>query len=83
MEEYEPGKSIKISTSGKTEDAKTYDLTATDLKAHLASNLKVGDWVSVKEKTDNNGKKMLTIARSKHAAREQSGTSQPEQKPQQ
>jgi hypothetical protein len=74
VEEYEPGKSIKISTPGKSEGTRTYDLSASDTKAHVASNVKVGEWVSVKEKTDNSGKKMLTISRSKHAGRQAQGT---------
>ena len=71
VEEYVPGKSIKITTPGKTEGTKTYDLADKDMVHHVASNVKVGEWVSVTEKTDNHGKKMMTIARSKHAARQQ------------
>ena len=68
VEEYQPGKSIKISTPGKTEGTKTYSLDSKDETYHLASHLKVGDWVAVTEKTDNHGKKVMTIAHSKHAA---------------
>jgi hypothetical protein len=71
VEEYTPGKSIKISTPGKTEGAKTYDLTDKDVAYHVAANVKNGEWVSVTEKTDNHGKKVMTISRSKHAARQQ------------
>ena len=71
VEEYTPGKSIKITTPGKTEGTKTYDLADKDMVHHVASNVKVGEWVAVTEKTDNHGKKMMTIARSKHAARQQ------------
>jgi hypothetical protein len=34
----------------------------------VASNVKVGDWVSVTEKTDNSGKKTITIQHSKQRA---------------
>ena len=71
VEEYQPGKSIKITTPGKTEGTKTFDLNVKDATYHVASNLKVGDWVSVTEKTDNHGRKITTISHSKHAARAQ------------
>ena len=71
VEEYTPGKSIKISTPGKTEGTKTYDLTDKDVAYHVAANVKNGEWVSITEKTDNHGKKVMTISRSKHAARQQ------------
>jgi hypothetical protein len=71
VEEYTPGKSIKISTPGKTEGTKTYALDDKSEAYRLPTSLKVGDWVSVTEKTDNHGKKVMTIAHSKHAAREQ------------
>jgi hypothetical protein len=71
IEEYTMGKSIKITTPGKTEGTKTYALDTKDETYHLPSNLKVGDWVSITEKTDNHGKKVMTIAHSKHAARAQ------------
>ena len=71
VEEYTPGKSMKISTPGKTEGTKTYSLDSKDENHHVASNVKVGDWVSITEKTDNHGKKVMTISRSKHAAQTQ------------
>ena len=69
VEEYQASKSIKISTPGKTEGTKTYSLDSKDETYHVTPNLKVGDWVSVTEKTDNHGRKVMTISRSKHAAR--------------
>ena|SRR5436305_3286507 len=71
VEEYQPGKTLKISTPGKTEGTKSYDLSVKDATFHTASNLKVGDWVAVTEKTDNHGHKVTTISHSKHAARAQ------------
>src|SRR6476469_7895102 len=71
VEEYTAGKSIKITTPGKTEGTKTYDLTDTGITHHVASNVKVGDWVSVTEKTDNHGKKTLAISHFKNPAKHQ------------
>ena len=71
VEEYTPGKSIKVSVPGKIIDTKTFDLADKDVMSHVASNIKVGDWVSVMEKTDKNGKKHLQVQHSKqNAARE-------------
>lgn len=69
VEEYQPGKTLKISTAGKTEGAKTFALDNKGETYHVGS-LKVGDWVSVTEKTDNHGNKVMTVTHSKHAARE-------------
>jgi hypothetical protein len=69
LEEYKLGKFMKISTPGKTEGTKTVSLDNKDETYHIAPNLKVGDWIAVTEKTDNHGKKVMTIAPSKHAAR--------------
>ena len=66
VEAYEPGKSIKVSTPGSTEGSKTFDLSGSDLTAHVASSVKVGEWVAIKEKTDNNGHKTITVSKSKH-----------------
>jgi hypothetical protein len=71
IEEFTAGKSIKITTPGKIEGTKTFALDTKDETFHVPSNLKVGDWVSVTEKTDNHGRKVMTIAHSKHAARAQ------------
>jgi len=42
----------------------------------VASNLKVGEWVSVAEKTDSNGQKTITVKPSseKHASRTKTTT---------
>ena len=64
IESYDPNKSLNISTPGKTASTKSFDLTKSDETRKIASNLKVGDWVSVMEKTDNNGHKTLTIEKS-------------------
>jgi hypothetical protein len=69
VEAYDAGKSIKVSTPGSPEGSKTFDLSGSNLTAHVPANLKVGDTVSVKEKTDNNGHKTVTVSHSKHAAR--------------
>ncbi len=72
VEEYQARKWIKVSTPGKTEGSRTVDLSGNNLTANVPSDIKVGDWVSVSEKTDNNGHKTVTVERSKHAARSRS-----------
>jgi hypothetical protein len=71
VEEYQLNKSIKITTPGKSEGTRTIDLTAKDQTTKIAPGVKVGDWVSVVERTGKNGRKTLTIKPSKSAAREQ------------
>ena len=57
VEEYTPGKSLKVTTPGKVEGSRTFDLTDKDVAYHVAASVKVGEWVSVTEKTDQHGKK--------------------------
>jgi hypothetical protein len=70
VEEYQPGKTLKISTPGKSEGTKSFALDTKGETYHLGS-VKVGDWVSVTEKADNHGNKVMTVTHSKHAARTQ------------
>jgi hypothetical protein len=71
VENYEPGKSIKVTVPGKVVSTKSFDLDAKDTTANVASNVKTGEWVRVVEKTDNNGHKTITVTPSteKHAPR--------------
>jgi hypothetical protein len=71
VESYEPGKTIKVTVPGKVESTKSFDLSAKDTTFNVASDVKTGEWVSVREKTDNNGHKTVTVSRSthKHATR--------------
>ncbi|HJT86968.1 MAG TPA: hypothetical protein VJ732_03905 [Bryobacteraceae bacterium] len=71
IQSYNENKSITVSTPGNTGNSKTFDLNGSDVTTKVAGNLKVGDWVRVRERTDNNGHKMITVTRSseKHAAR--------------
>src|SRR5438270_204055 len=61
VEGYEPGKSIKVSVPGTVVTTKSFDLAGSDITANVASNIKVGDWVRVQEKTDNNGHKTVSV----------------------
>ena len=61
VESYEPGKSIKVSVPGTIVSTKSFDLASKDVTASVAPNIKVGEWVSVVEKTDNNGHKTVTV----------------------
>ena len=61
VESYEPGKSIKVSVPGTIVSTKSFDLDGKDATVNVAPNLKVGEWVSVAEKTDANGYKTVTV----------------------
>lgn len=71
VESYEPGKSIKVTTPGKLESSRTVDLQGKNLTAHVTSSIKNGSWVTIIEKTDNNGHKTVTVTPAKSAARSQ------------
>ncbi len=68
VESFEAGKSITVSVPGTLSTTKSFDLNAKDETANVASNVKVGDWVSVQERTDNNGHKMVTVKHSTEKA---------------
>ena len=61
VESYEPGKSIKVTVSGKIISTKSFDLDDKNTTVNVASTVKTGGWVSVVEKTDNNGHKTVTV----------------------
>ena len=61
VESYEPGKSIKVTVPGKIVSTKSFDLDNKDATVNVASDVKTGEWVSVMEKTDNNGHKTVTV----------------------
>jgi len=61
VEGYEPGKSIKVTVPGKIISTKSFDLDDKDTTVHVPANVKVGDWVSIVEKTTNNGHKTVTV----------------------
>ena len=64
VESYEPGKSLKVTVPGKIVSTKSFDLDSKDWTYHVAPDLKVGQWVKVNERTDNNGHKSLTVQHS-------------------
>ena len=61
VESYDPGKSIKVTVPGKIMNTKSFDLSGKDITAKVPSTIKTGEWVSVVEKTDNNGHKTVTV----------------------
>ncbi len=71
VESYQPGQSLTISTPDSAQGTRTFDLSKQDVKAKVSSDVKVGDWVSVAQKTDSSGKQTITVKKSKSAAREQ------------
>jgi hypothetical protein len=68
MVDYQPGKWIEVSSPGKIERVRTIDLTGKNLTAHVASDVKVGEWVTVVANTDNDGRKTVVVERAKHAS---------------
>jgi len=68
VENYEAGKSIKVTIPGTVSSTKSFDLEGKDITAHLPANIKNGDWVKVSEKTDNNGHKTVTVTHSTEKA---------------
>ena len=61
VESYEPGKSIKVTVPGKIITTKSFDLDDKNTTVTVAPAVKTGGWVSVVEKTDNNGHKTVTV----------------------
>jgi len=66
VESYEPGKSIKVTVPGTIVSTKSFDLTSKDETVNVAPNVKVGEMVSVVEKTDAKGHKTVTVKPSAH-----------------
>ena len=75
VESYDRGKSLTVTVPGKISSTKSFDLNSKNETVHIASSLKVGDWVSVREKTDNNGHKTLTVTRTKSPVKKTTSTS--------
>jgi hypothetical protein len=71
VESYEPGKSIKVTVPGKVVSTKSFDLDTKDATVNVAPDVKTGGWVSIVEKTGNDGHKTVTVKPSseKHASR--------------
>ena len=61
VESYEPGKSIKVTVPGKIVSTKSFDLDDKDTTVDVAPNVNTGGWVSVVERTANNGHKTVTV----------------------
>jgi hypothetical protein len=78
VENDQPGKSINVTVPGAIVSTKTFTLDSKDETVNVASSIKNGDWVSVAEKTDNNGHKTVTVKPSteKQAASRMKKTSQ-------
>jgi len=64
VESYEIGKSLKVTVPGKIVSTKSFDLGEKGETYHVARDLKPGQWVTVREKTDNSGHKTLTVQHS-------------------
>jgi hypothetical protein len=64
VENYEAGKSIKVTVPGTIVSTKTFDLGDKDTTVNVAANVNAGDWVSVVQKTDSTGHKSVTVKHS-------------------
>jgi hypothetical protein len=69
VESYDAGKSLKVSVPGKIITSKSFSLNSKDYTYNVANNIRPGDWVTVSEKTDDNGHKTLNVARSSERTR--------------
>ena len=69
VEGYEAGKWIKVSSPGKIERIRTIDLIGKNLTAQVGGDIKTGQWVTVVTKTDNDGRKSITVGPAKRASR--------------
>lgn len=68
VEEFEPGKTLKVTVPGKLITTKSFDLNSKDWTYHVPRSIKAGQWVTVSERTDNNGHKILTVVHSSRPA---------------
>lgn len=66
VENYDVGKSIKVTVPGKIIKTKSFSLDDKNTTVNVAPTVKTGEWVSVVEKTDNNGHKTITVKPSSH-----------------
>jgi hypothetical protein len=64
VESFEAGKSLKVTVPGKVVNTKSFSLDSNDWTYKVPNNLKVGDWVKVREMTASNGHKTLTVQHS-------------------
>ena len=69
VESYEPGKSISVTVPGTIIKTKSFDLNSKGEVVRMSSTIKKGDWVTVRETTDNNGHKTVTVSRARRMAR--------------
>jgi hypothetical protein len=68
VEKYDEGKSMSVTVPGKISSTKSFDLNTKDETYKMPSTLKVGDWVTVRESTDNSGHKTMTVTHAKPSA---------------
>ena len=55
-----------MTVPGKIVTTKSFDLDSKDETVNVSPKIKMGDWVSVVEKTDNSGHKTVTVKPSAH-----------------
>jgi hypothetical protein len=69
VDSYEAGKSLSVTVPGKIVKTKSFDLNDKNETVHMSSTIKKGDWVTVRETTNNNGHKTVTVSRTKHTVK--------------
>jgi hypothetical protein len=59
---YTPGKSISVTVPGTIIKTKSFSLNSKNETVRLTSNIRKGDWVTVRESTGNNGHRTVTVS---------------------
>jgi len=68
VQKFEARKSMSVTVPGAVSSTKSFNLSTKDETYKMPPSLKVGDWVTVRETTDNKGHKTMTVTRSRHTA---------------
>jgi hypothetical protein len=69
VEDYRPGRSIRVTVPGRVIKTKSFTLNSRGETVRMASSIRKGDWVTVREMTNANGHRTVTISRARHIAR--------------
>jgi hypothetical protein len=69
VKSYDPGKSISVTVPGKVIKTKSFTLNSKGEIVRMSSRIRKGDWVTVRERTDNNGHKTVTVSRAKRTVK--------------
>jgi hypothetical protein len=65
IDRYTPGKSIAVTVPGRIIKTKSFDLNGRRQTVRVATNLRRGDWVTVRKTMDDNGRTRLMVSRTR------------------